>query len=88
MLSEVLDLAALGKLLRRKCTCGSPFILSAEVKVRFDAPAERWRATFRCSVCTADWTGLAKALTALDHRKGPRTAAHILAPSVWDAHGS
>lgn len=87
---EVVDLAAIGKILTQKCPqCQSPFLLSAEVRARFDPASERWWATLSCSVCGRDVTPLARMLTALDHRHGPRTAAQIIAPTVWDggSHG-
>ncbi len=89
MTGEVLDLAVLGKLLSQKCgACKTPFMLGAEVRARFDATDERWHASLRCTVCTADWTPLARALQALDHRQGPRTAAAIAAPTIWDPRGT
>lgn len=89
MTPEIIDLAVLGKLLSKRCsTCKTPFMSGAEVRARFDATDESWHATLICSACSTDWTPLARALAALDHRKGPRTLKAISAPTVWDANGA
>lgn len=88
MKSEEFDLAVLGKLLNYPCkVCRAPLMLSAEVRARFDPRDERWHATVSCTSCGADWTPLARALTALDHRKGPRMLKTINDPTVWDPRG-
>lgn len=75
-------------MLTQKCgACRSPFMLSAEVRARFDPTIERWRASLRCRVCNADWTPLARVLSALDHRHGAQTVASVTAPDLWEADG-
>jgi hypothetical protein len=59
-------------------------MLSAEVRARFDPASEHWWARLSCSVCGKDVTNVARMLTALDHRRGPRTAAQIVEPTIWD----